>query len=282
MKSLHMAIARQPEKNNTMRAPKVYVVSVLVAIFTLLAAGYPQTSNPRPGPEASTSQDASPKPSSSVGHTATGAVPDSANNPRQAVPSDSQHLGHFGGQKWSPASPSADDLNSPLAITASVPESPATVPQFVLFEFLFGNISLLNQVADQDDKTGKHTSAAQWRTHDQRGAGLNDAEGQILQEIALDCLRALKGQDTKINTFADEFRAQLPPGAPIQAPAELVQMVEDRKAIVRDHIEKLKQALGDTTFNKLDAYVRASFHGEVILPKPAPHSTVTEKTKESR
>jgi len=132
-----------------------------------------------------------------------------------------------------------------------------------LFELLFNNISVLNKVADKDDKAGDHASAASWRTHDQEAAGLNDAEGQLLQEIVLDCLRALKEQDAKIRTSAEKFRAQLRPGAPILIPPELVQMDEVRKKIMSDHIERLREALGDTSFNKLDTYVRSWSHAQV-------------------
>jgi hypothetical protein len=263
-----------------MRAPRLYVVLGLITIYILGTVAFAQTSKAQPKTEANGSQAENSKPANPAGNTGIGIAPPSANNPGQAASGDKQHQGQLGGQKWTPP---ADDLASPSAITLSVPDSPATVPQYVLFESLFSNISLLNEIADHDDKAGKHTAAASWRTHDKRGAGLNDAEGQILQETAIDCLRALKEQDKKINSFADAFRAQAPPGAAIQAPPELLQMVEDRKAIVKDHVERLRQSLGDTTFSKLDDYVRASFHGEVIAPKAkSPSLPMVEKAKESR
>jgi hypothetical protein len=181
-------------------------------------------------------------------------------------------------QRGTPVIPAAAGPNSSPASAA--PESQPPIPQNVLFEFLFNNISALDQVADSDDKAGDHISAAAWRTHDQRGAGLNDAEGDILQEITLDCIRALKKQDAKIRAGGEKFRAQLKPGPPIQIPPELVQLSEDRKKIVSDHIEKLREALGDASFNKLDTYVHATFHAEMVVPKPAsPSVTTTEKSK---
>ncbi len=262
-----------------MRVPQLYVVSVLITICTALAAGYAQTSNARTAPETN-SQDASPKPSNSGGP-ATGAVHGSANNPGQAAPG--QKIGRVSPtQRATPAIPAAADQNSPL-VTAPL-ESQSGIPQSALFELFFNNMSVLNQVADKDDKAGDHISAAAWRTHDQRAAGLNDAEGQILREITLDCLRALKEQDAKFQAAAEKFRAQLKPGAPIQIPPELVQMDEDRKKIMSDHIERLREALGDASFNKLDTYVHSSFHAEVIAPKPAtPSTAIIEKNqKESK
>lgn len=225
------------------------------------------------------SQDASPKPSNSGERTATGMRPDSANSSGQPAPGNT--IGPLSpAQPATPANAPAGVLNSPL-VTSS-PESGAAVPQSALFEFLFNNISILNQVADSDDKAGNHQSAAMWRTHDQRAAGLNDAEGQILQEVALDCLRALKEQDAKIRAFVEKDRAQATPGVIGPTPIELIKMVDDRKNIVSEHIERLREALGDSSFKKLDAYVHSSFHAEVIAPKPTPAPTSGETQKENK
>lgn len=260
-----------------MRVPKVYLLAILVIICALSAASNAQTSATRTGQQATNSQDVSPNPSNSQGTDATDALPDAANNPRPGL----QHKPTPAGQQVTPANPAADAQNLPSTAT---PKSQAAIPQSVLFEFLFNNISALNQVADSNDKGGNHATAALWRTHDQRGAGLNDAEGQILQEITLDCLRMLKEQDAKFRAASEKFRAQLKPGAPVQIPAELVQMGEDREKIVNDHIERLREALGDASFKKLDTYVHSSFHAEVIVPKSAiPSTTVIEKKrKESK
>jgi hypothetical protein len=182
--------------------------------------------------------------------------------------------GAFGaGKRATPVNSAAVDQSSPLPSTATQPST--EIPQIVFFEFLFNNISTLNKVADIDDKAGNHSSATLWRTHDQRAVGLNDAEGQILQEITLDCLQALKKQDAMIGAFVEKDRAQSTPGAITPTPPELIQMVEDRKNMVSDHIQQLKEALGDTSFNKLDAYVHSSFHAEMIIPKSAPASIMT-------
>lgn len=263
-----------------MRAPKVYAVPVLVAICTLLAAGYAQTSNARTGPEAVNSQDASPTPSNSGAHPAPGTLPNSANNPGQAAPGGK--IGRLSpSQRATPAIPAAADENSPL-VTAPL-ESQSGIPQSALFELFFNNMSVLNQVADKDDKAGDHISAAAWRTHDQRAAGLNDAEGQIMREIVLDCIRILKENDAKIRALAERDRAQMPPGVASPASVEMIQAFEDRKKVVNDHIERLREALGDASFNKLDTYVHSSFHAEVIAPKPAtPSTTIIEKNQKER
>jgi hypothetical protein len=262
-----------------MRAPQVYVASVLITIFTLLAAGYTQTSNARTGPEAINGQDASPKPSSSGERTAPVTLPNSANNPGQALPGKISN-GPSPSQPATPANPPAAGVNSPV-VTAPL-ESQSVIPQSALFELFFNNMSVLNDVADKDDKAGDHISAAAWRTHDQRAAGLNDAEGQILREITLDCIRMLKEKDAKIRALAKRDSAQMTPGVIKPASVEMIQTFEDRKKIMSDHIERLREALGDASFNKLDTYVHSSFHADVIAPKPpSPSTTIIEKSQKA-
>ncbi len=262
-----------------MRAPRVYVAPVLISIFILLSVGYAQTGNARPGPEAINRQSSNPMPSNSG---APGTLPNSTNNPGQPAPGKISNGPSPVQKRATPANAPASVQNSPLATAA--PQSQAAIPQHVLFQFLFDNISALDQAADSDDKAGNHQGAALWRTHDQRGAGLNDAEGQILQEIALDCLRQLKEKDEKIRVLAERDRAQMPPGTVIPASPEMIQTFEERKKVVSDHIERLREALGDASFNKLDTYVHSSFHAEVIAPKSAtPSTAIIEKNqKESK
>lgn len=264
-----------------MRAPKVYAVSILMTIGVLLATGYSQAGNAPRVPEATSSQNSRTQPANSGEGAAPGAVHNTANNPGQGAPTTLQK-GPSPGTPATPANAAAGDITSALA--TAPPESQAGVPQSALLEFLFHHISDLNEMADKDDKAGKHISATAWRTHDQRAVGLNDSEGQILQEVALDCARMLSVQDVKIRASAEKFRAQLKPGAPVQIPPELVQMVEDRNKIVSDHVERLREALGDASFNKLATYVHSSFHAEVIVPKPtnAPLSTTEKSPKDNK
>src|SRR5690242_469114 len=113
-----------------MKTQRLYAVPMLLVAITMVSISHAQTERPRTGPETINGQDASPKPSNSGAHTAPATLPNSANNAGQAASGDKQHQGQFGGQKWTPP---ADDLTSPLAI---IPDSPATVPQYVLFESL--------------------------------------------------------------------------------------------------------------------------------------------------
>jgi len=135
-----------------------------------------------------------------------------------------------------------------------------------------------NLWAEQAEKAGKHAEAVGWRTSHQRAARLNDAEGEVLQEIAHDCNCAVNDLDAKINTQAEKFRTQIVPGATVTVPAEFYQMSEDRKKIVVDHVEQLRVALGDTSFKKLETYVLSMFPAPKDVGNPPPASR-TEKVR---
>jgi len=156
------------------------------------------------------------------------------------------------------------------------------VPSYFLYETLFDNMAMLDGIAEQDDQQGKHEMAARWRTHDQRAAGLNETEGEILKEVGLDCHRAVQAQTTKINAFLQKLDAKRVPGVRVPPSPELAQMDEDRKAIILAHIEKLREALGEASFAKLDHYVRSRFHADVTTPSQEPSSTTTNGKKENQ
>ena len=139
-------------------------------------------------------------------------------------------------------------------------------------------IGSYNLWAEQAEKAGKHAEAAGWRTAHQRNAGLNDAEGEVLQEIAHDCNCAVNELDTKMSADAEKFRTQIVPGATVTVPVEFYQMSEDRKKIVVDHVEQLRVALGDTSFKKLEAYVLSMYPAPKSKAESAPPST-TEKVR---
>jgi hypothetical protein len=222
-------------------------IAITACAFLIASVGYAQS--------AINSQDASAKPRRQGEQSATDRLPDSADNGRQAAPGGPQ-LAPL--HRATPANPDAANQNWNL--TPPDAEFQTGIPQWVLFGFLFNNIAALNEIAESDEKAGKHISAAAWRTHDQRAAGLNDAEGEILQEVTQDCVRNLKEKDAQIKASADKARTDLDPAKPVPPPPELVQLVAERRAIVKDHIEKLREALGDSSFKKLDTYVHAMFH----------------------
>lgn len=256
-----------------MRAPRVLLVSVLITTLSLLAAGQGQTSTAPTVVQGINAKYADPKPCNNGEHTTLDAVHDTANNPGPEATGKRQHLPPSGIGAGIPAVP----VNPPTVILPPSQPKPMGL-RYVYFETFFYMIGVDNLYAEQADKAGKHTEAAQWRTNHQRTAGLNDAEGDILQEIAHDCNCVVNALDAKMNASAEKFRAQIVPGATVTVPAEFNQMFEERKKIVIDHVEQLRVALGDSSFKKLETYVLSMYPAPKSVAKPAPPST-TEKDR---
>jgi hypothetical protein len=226
-----------------MKVAKLYVVLILMLVLNAFASAQSQRDNAQNGSAPASDQNAKPQPNSH----AEGAA-------------------------------SAPNSQSPNA--RRLTHSP--VPSDFLYETLFDNMATLDRIAEQDDRQGKHEMAALWRTHDQRAAGLNETEGEILKEVALDCHQAIQQQNAKINALLQKLDAQRVPGVRVQPPPELIQMNQDRTAIIQAHIEKLREALGESSFAKLDHYVRSTFHAEVTKPSQQPSSTPAKGKKENQ
>jgi hypothetical protein len=242
-----------------MRAPKVYLVSVLIATCTLLAGGYAQTADVNPESMVHQQRQALAEQPCKYGELSP-IVYDSA---KTALPSSGIHAGI-------PATP----INTtPTVIVPAFKPEPIT--KYVYFESFFLMMAGDEREADNYDKAGKHTEAAQERMNFPNIVGFNDAEGEILREIVFDCNCAVKELDAKVNALADKERAKIAPGTTITIPAELIQMHEERKTIIKDHVEKLRVGLGTDSFNKLQTYILSMFHVE-DLAEPVTSSTATD------
>jgi hypothetical protein len=259
-----------------MRAPRIYLVSVLIAPLTLLAAGQDQTTKAPTVVQGINAADADPKPCNRGGHNAPDAVRDSANKPGlEATSKSPQPLGYGPPQLGIPAVP----VNPPTVIFPPGEPEPMTLRD-IYWRDLFIMIGLYNFYAEQADKAGKHAEAASLRTSHQRMAGLNDTEGEIMQEIAHDCNCAVKEVDAKMKAEAEKFRAQIAPGATVTASTDFYQLFEERKTTIRDHVDQLRVALGDSSFKKLETYVLSMYPAPKSVAKPAPPTIApTEKSQ---
>jgi hypothetical protein len=226
-----------------MQARKLYLVLILTLVLSAFAPAQSERNNAQSASAPDNVQNANPRPNSH----AEGAT--STSNPQ---------------------SPTARRLTH------------SAVPSDFLYETLFDNMAMLDRIAEQDDRQGKHEMAARWRTHDQRAAGLNETEGEILKEVALDCHQAVQEQNAKIIALLQKLDAQRVPGVKVQPSPELVQLNQDRTAIIEAHIEKLREALGEGSFAKLDHYVRSTFHAETTKPSQQPSSTPANGKKENQ
>jgi hypothetical protein len=263
-----------------MRAPKVLLVSVLITNLSPLAAGQDQTNTAQNGPEIAAginAEDGDPKPCHQGERTAAEAVDDSPKRPGLQAPGKKQNPPISGVQRGIPAI----GVNPPIVIFPPAKPEPISLRD-IYWEDLFIMIGFYNRWAEQADNAGKHAEAAGWRTSHQQTAGLNDAEGEILQEIAHDCNCAVKELDAKMNAAAEKFRAQIVPGATVTVPADFYQMSEDRRTIVRDHVEQLRLALGDSSFKKLETHVLSMYPAPKSIAKPVPPSTTGKNRTENK
>jgi hypothetical protein len=121
--------------------------------------------------------------------------------------------------------------------------------------------------------------------------GLSHDQVETMLAISLDGYRALEAKEQEQRVAIKEYRAQHTEKQPAQVPipANLQQLNDERWAIPEQTAMKLKQALGEDGFNKLDAWVtkhngqppvlnaqpaaaKTSSNGSMIVqPAPAPN-----------
>jgi hypothetical protein len=252
-------------------------VTVLIPTLSLLATGQDETSTAPTVAQWVNAKYADPKPCSNGWHIALDAVGNPVNSlGAEATTKRSQPpIGRLAA--GIPAAP----INPPTLIFPPSRPEPMKL-RYVYFETFFYEIGIYNRWAEQAEKAGKHAEAAGWRTAHQRNARLNDAEGEVLQEIAHDCNCAVNELDAKMNADAEKFRTQIVPGATMMVPADFYQMFEDRKTIVIHHVEQLRLALGDTSFKKLETYVLSMYPAPKSIAKRAPPSTTGKDRAENK
>jgi len=139
-------------------------------------------------------------------------------------------------------------------------------PPHVLYFFLFTDLVERQQAAARVKARGKDDSY--YRTVYSREAGLTDEEGATLNEIALDWRRQQDAIEVKIKTAIEAHRAEspTPPKNPLTMD-EFNEFGQEQIDILNEHIEEIKSQLGDASFGKLDAYVKAKYHPAVAQPK---------------
>jgi hypothetical protein len=155
------------------------------------------------------------------------------------------------------------------------------IATYAIYRFFFLNIGLLEDAADRDERRGDTRRASLWRTHEQRAANLTETEGAMVKQVAFECNQAVKDEDAKIQAEISDFRAQARGDRSVPPPPEFVTLGDERKAIINAHIDKLREILGDSSFQKLDSYVHSAFRPQMINPR-APVSPTPKVQKEEQ
>jgi hypothetical protein len=139
------------------------------------------------------------------------------------------------------------------------PAGESTEQEAMTYEHYFRHIENLEQAADHEEQQTGRTGSP-WRTHEQRAVGLTNAETETLKWAAFDCNQQLKVQDQKLAVVREAYwnRPRKAPSS-TRPTGEYMRLWGQRTRIILDHVAQLKGGLGNTTFVKLDRYVKWNY-----------------------
>jgi hypothetical protein len=153
------------------------------------------------------------------------------------------------------------------------------LPMSTLYRFFLAFQLHLERTADALDKKGENGTAL--RTHYQKQLGFSAAEFNPVHDAAVSLEAKLKEQDAKARAVIDKIHEQYPPGkvkGPEDLPPpspELAQLQEERNALIRDEVNRLKASLGTEKAAKLDKFLQAQFAPTLkvqsVTPAPSRH-----------
>lgn len=138
------------------------------------------------------------------------------------------------------------------------------VPDHIIYHFFFIHVVNLDQAADKMEAEPKNSdylrTAAYYRALDEKAAGLTDEEGAMVKKIAHDCIQTLNDQNAKTKAVIDARRAESPAPHNALTKSEMANSIAARNTTLTGALDQLKAELGDTSFAKLDTYVKSVIH----------------------
>lgn len=144
--------------------------------------------------------------------------------------------------------------------TELAPPAPSgPIPDDMVYHHLFSHIVILVGQAEEAEARGEDGSV--YRGLYQRLAGLTDDQASMLESIALGCEQLVKRQDETAQKIIDQRRAQesslssadlLPP-----PPPELDTLWQERRSIILEARDNLRNSFGDSSFEAFDQFVRS-------------------------
>lgn len=157
------------------------------------------------------------------------------------------------------------------AMCAQAPQSPGAVPDHVAYKFLFHHVVLLKQRSDRASAAGQNRTSL--RSIVRREAGLNEAEGDLLEKIALECDSQIEIQNAKAKKIIEEIHARYPfgiynPSFPPLPDPRLSAMQQERENMILSFRDRLRASLGEDAFMKLDAYVKRNVRNSTHITTP--------------
>jgi hypothetical protein len=137
------------------------------------------------------------------------------------------------------------------------------VSDHVVYWFLFNDVVFLKERGDENDRQGKPSGSI--RSWFQREGKLNVAQGQLLEQVAVECKIEVAGLDAKATSIIKEFRSRYPGGrVPTGTklpppPPELAALQAERIAVILRARDRLRQGLNEQDFISFDDFVKRHF-----------------------
>lgn len=156
----------------------------------------------------------------------------------------------------------------------SLRPAPRKVSLPTLYRFFLAFQLHLDRAADAMDQKGERASGL--RDHYQKRLGFTPAEFALVRDAAIRLEAQLKQQDAKAQAVIDDVHARFPPGAvtgpkdlPPPSP-ELVRLQQERNALIKHEVDRLKASLGPALAGKLDKFLQSDFAPDVQVQSVGP------------
>lgn len=133
------------------------------------------------------------------------------------------------------------------------------IPEHIIYSQIFRHIQELNRKADDEESKGKDGS--HFRKLYKEMAKLDDKESKALDKITEKTNLEIEKLDKKARKIIEQHRAKTPEGKlefgqlPPAPPAELVELSNQRKALILQAVGELRTEFGEEEFAKFKDFV---------------------------
>jgi hypothetical protein len=156
-------------------------------------------------------------------------------------------------------------LQAQVAITAV---NTHAIPDDVIYRHFFRHVAKYQDIAEKAEASGR---SSPFRHSFRTRLSLTPTEEEDLNRIAADCMTQLLGVQQQIAAVVSQFRSAYPPGQLKPRvklpppPPELAPLVAQKKAIIIDARNKLRTALGDEEFSRVDSLIKAQMTATMFV-----------------
>jgi hypothetical protein len=167
-------------------------------------------------------------------------------------------LGGLSAAQQPPSEPASTPDPSRVTLpTIAIPPARHDRPldERTIYLFFFGAVVSMDDAAQKLEAEGKTEDADSLRSYHKRRAGLTDAEEAKIKQVAYDWNQIRRDQVTRAQAFLEANRAAHGPKATLTM-YQMNSVYAGSDQIIDSHIAQLRELLGDSSFEKLDKYVR--------------------------